>query len=185
MYGLTQCGLCRRPRIVETNDSVTTCPYCGHSERAGRNFGACRKERVHLYIREPVGGPRRAVQGHGRGRVPSDPGGPEGEKEEDRGIGSGVHPGLPLRACHGPRREDGDPLGGAHRPQRGVHPGGCRGVRAQEGGEDALRHAGPRLRPRDPSGILSGAITSTWGCPRASCPPSGGPHGRCWAASSA
>ena len=37
MYGLTQCGLCRRPRIVETDDSVTTCPYCGHSERAGRN----------------------------------------------------------------------------------------------------------------------------------------------------
>ena len=36
-YGLTQCGLCHRPRIVETDDSLTTCPYCGYSERAGRN----------------------------------------------------------------------------------------------------------------------------------------------------
>lgn len=35
-YGLVLCGLCRRPRIVSTGDSVTTCPYCGFSERAGK-----------------------------------------------------------------------------------------------------------------------------------------------------
>ena len=50
MYGLTQCGLCRRPRIVETNDSVTTCPYCGHSERAGRNGFIFTSERMNVMV---------------------------------------------------------------------------------------------------------------------------------------
>ncbi len=29
MYGLTQCGVCRRPRIVDRLRSESTCPYCG------------------------------------------------------------------------------------------------------------------------------------------------------------
>lgn len=32
-YGLTLCGACRRPRIVNMGDAETVCPYCGCSER--------------------------------------------------------------------------------------------------------------------------------------------------------
>lgn len=28
MYGLTLCGVCRRPRIVDRSKSESTCPYC-------------------------------------------------------------------------------------------------------------------------------------------------------------
>lgn len=38
-YGLTLCGACRRPRIVEMGVSTSRCPYCGCTERAGKlNF---------------------------------------------------------------------------------------------------------------------------------------------------
>lgn len=38
-YGLTLCGACRRPRIVDRTVSTSTCPYCGCSERVGKlNF---------------------------------------------------------------------------------------------------------------------------------------------------
>ncbi len=29
MYGVTQCGVCKRPRIVDKSKSKSTCPYCG------------------------------------------------------------------------------------------------------------------------------------------------------------
>ena len=28
MYGLTLCGVCRRPRIVDKSKSESSCPYC-------------------------------------------------------------------------------------------------------------------------------------------------------------
>ena len=38
-YGLTLCGACIRPRIVDRNVSTSTCPYCGCTERVGKlNF---------------------------------------------------------------------------------------------------------------------------------------------------
>ena len=38
-YGLTLCGACRRPRIVDRDVSTSTCPYCGCTERVGKlNF---------------------------------------------------------------------------------------------------------------------------------------------------
>lgn len=29
MYGLTLCGVCRRPRIVDESKAESSCPYCG------------------------------------------------------------------------------------------------------------------------------------------------------------
>lgn len=29
MYGLTLCGVCRRPRIVDKSKDESSCPYCG------------------------------------------------------------------------------------------------------------------------------------------------------------
>ena len=38
-YGLTLCGACIRPRIVDRDVSTSTCPYCGCTERVGKlNF---------------------------------------------------------------------------------------------------------------------------------------------------
>lgn len=33
MYGLTLCGICRRPRIADGKVSESTCPYCGATEK--------------------------------------------------------------------------------------------------------------------------------------------------------
>ena len=32
MYGLIQCALCKRPRIVDLSKSTSSCPYCDYSD---------------------------------------------------------------------------------------------------------------------------------------------------------
>ncbi len=35
-YGLILCGLCKRPRVIDLSNKVTTCPYCGYEERTAK-----------------------------------------------------------------------------------------------------------------------------------------------------
>lgn len=131
-----------------------------------------------LHVRRSQGRQARPVGGHGfRGRFQTEEG-TGGQEEEGGGRRPPLHPGLPLRARLGHGGEDGDPLRRVDEDPRGVHPRRHARGRGPQGGEDALRHAGPRVRLRDPSRILQGAIS-----PTSSCLPCGGPRGPCPGAS--
>lgn len=53
MYGLTICGVCRRPRVADKSYSTSTCPYCNVSERT--------KNLIFFYESSDINDVRRAL----------------------------------------------------------------------------------------------------------------------------
>ena len=63
MYGLAECALCRRPRIIDGSNKESSCPFCGYTENQ-------RKMRV-VFASEDQATVRRAL-GLAMGYIPPD-----------------------------------------------------------------------------------------------------------------
>ena len=63
MYGLSECALCHRPRIIDADAESSACPYCGYTQK--------HKEIKTVYMSEDQNAVREAL-GMAKGYIPPD-----------------------------------------------------------------------------------------------------------------